>query len=88
VQDIVQEVDAASLENLRIGVDGAAYQWTDLHGEGVPGILTEQAGAWFNKRSPISKRPVEFAPLERVATKPKLALSDGQASLAETRKSR
>ncbi len=61
---------AASLENLPIGVDGAAYQWTDLHGEGIPGILTEQAGAWFYKRnlSPISERPVEFAPLERVAT--------------------
>lgn len=79
VQDTVQEVDAASLENLPIGVDGAAYQWTDLHGEGIPGILTEQAGAWFYKRnlSPISKRPVEFAPLERVAVKPNLALAGG-----------
>ena len=44
-----------SLENLPIGLDGSAYQWTDLHGEGIPGILTEQAGAWFYKRnlSPI-----------------------------------
>ncbi|MFI0481123.1 SpvB/TcaC N-terminal domain-containing protein [Actinomadura sp. 9N215] len=25
----------------------AAYQWADLDGEGVSGILTEQAGAWF-----------------------------------------
>ena len=34
----------------------AAYQWADLHGEGIPGILTEQAGAWFYKRnlSPIT----------------------------------
>jgi len=81
VQDTVQDVDAASLENLPIGVDGAAYQWTDLHGEGIPGILTEQAGAWFYKRnlSPIGKRPIEFAPLECVATKPNLALAGGQA---------
>src|SRR5712692_6798336 len=76
VQDTVHEIDGASLENLPIGVDGAAYQWTDLHGEGIPGILTEQAGAWLYKRniSPISERPVEFAPLELVAAKPNLAL--------------
>ncbi len=50
------EVDAESLENLPIGLDGAAYQWIDLHGEGISGILTEQAGAWFYKRnlSPIN----------------------------------
>ena len=79
VQDTVEEVDASSLENLPIGVDGAAYQWTDLHGEGIPGILTEQADAWFYKRnlSPISDRPVEFAPLERVAAKPNLTLAGG-----------
>ncbi|MCI5136879.1 MAG: toxin, partial [Candidatus Electrothrix sp. AR1] len=57
VQETVEDVDAASLENLPIGVDGSMYQWTDLHGEGIPGILTEQAGAWFYKRnlSPLSK---------------------------------
>ena len=56
VQDTVQEVDAESLENLPIGLDGATFQWTDLHGEGIPGVLTEQAGAWFYKRnlSPIN----------------------------------
>ncbi len=79
VQETVKKVDSTSLENLPIGVDGVAYQWTDLHGEGIPGILTEQADAWFYKRnvSPIGKHPVEFAPLERVATKPNLALSTG-----------
>ena len=85
VQDTVQEVDAASLENLPIGVDGATYHWTDLHGEGIPGILTEQAGAWFYKRnvSPGSERSVEFAPLERVATKPNFALAGGQAQFMD-----
>jgi RHS repeat-associated protein len=81
VQEAVEGIDAASLENLPIGVDETGYQWTDLHGEGIPGILTEQAGAWFYKRnlSPISKGPVEFAPLERVAVKPNLALAGGNA---------
>ena len=85
VQDRLEEVDAASLENLPIGVDGNAYQWTDLHGEGVPGILAEQAGAWFYKRnlSPLGGRPVQFAPLERVVTKPSLALASGGAQFMD-----
>ncbi|HNP51632.1 MAG TPA: SpvB/TcaC N-terminal domain-containing protein [Nitrosomonas nitrosa] len=79
VQDTVEEVDSASLQNLPMGVDGAAYQWADLHGEGIPGILTEQADAWYYKRnlSPIGAQPVEFAPLERVAIKPNMALANG-----------
>ena len=79
VQDAVQEVDAESLENLPSGVDGATYQWTDLHGEGIPGILTEQAGAWFYKRnlSPISNGSVELSPLECVVVRPNLALAGG-----------
>jgi RHS repeat-associated protein len=87
VQDKVQEVDVASLENLPSGVDGAAYQWTDLHGEGIPGILTEQAGGWFYKRnvSPINVKQdyggthveAQFAPIEPVQAKPNLALAGG-----------
>lgn len=87
VQDVVEEVDPQSLENLPIGLDGAAYQWTDLHGEGIPGILTEQAGAWFYKRnlSPINEKrnngtthvKAKFAPVELVAVKPNLALAGG-----------
>jgi RHS repeat-associated protein len=85
VQDTVEEVDPESLENLPIGLDGSVYQWTDLHGEGIPGILTEQAGAWFYKRnlSPIGKHPVEFAPVELMASKPNLALSGGQAQFMD-----
>jgi RHS repeat-associated protein len=87
VQDAVEEVDSQSLENLPVGLDGSAYRWTDLHGEGIPGILSEQAGAWFYKRnlSPIPDlRPdgsevvkAKFAPLEAVALKPNIALSGG-----------
>ena len=81
VQQAVHEIDAASLENLPIGVDGSTYQWIDLHGEGIPGILTEQADAWFYARnlSPMGREPVEFAPLQRVASKPNLALAGGSA---------
>ncbi len=87
VQDAVQVVDTESLENLPIGLDGAAYRWTDLHGEGLPGILTEQADAWFYKRnlSPINEprnndtayTEAKFAPQELVAVKPNTALATG-----------
>jgi RHS repeat-associated protein len=64
VQELIEEVDTASLENLPIGVDGSHYRWTDLHGEGVPGILTEQGGSWFYKRnlSPINLQDVSSDP--------------------------
>jgi RHS repeat-associated protein len=85
IQTEIREVDPVSLENLPIGLAGSAYQWTDLYGEGIPGILTEQAGAWLYKRnlSPInvvganSSTHVEarFASVELVATKPNLALA-------------
>jgi RHS repeat-associated protein len=85
VQEAVEEVDRASLENLPIGLDGSAYQWIDLHGEGVPGILTEQPRAWLYKRnlSPASERAVEFGPLECAATKPNLTLAGGQAQFMD-----
>lgn len=85
VQDAVQDVDPASLENLPFGLDGAAWQWTDLHGEGIPGLLSEQSGAWFYKRniSPISELPVEFARLECVAEKPNQVLAGGQAQFLD-----
>ncbi|MCP9461813.1 MAG: hypothetical protein NNA24_07200 [Nitrospira sp.] len=87
IQDQVLELDADSLDNLPAGLDGSTYQWTDLHGEGIPGILTEQGGAWFYKRnlSPIpDKLPdgsevvrAKFSALETVALKPNAALSSG-----------
>ncbi len=87
VQESVEEADAESLGNLPVGLDGSAYRWIDLHGEGIPGILTEQAGAWFCKRnwSPIQDTQpdgsevvkAKFSPLETVALKPNVALNSG-----------
>src|SRR5207249_1087789 len=84
VQHEVREVDPESLENLPTGLEGA-YQWTDLHGEGVSGILTERAGVWFYKRnlSPLDDGNVKFAPIERVATKPSWTLAGQQAQFMD-----
>ena len=88
VQDVVEDVDPESLENLSVGLDNTTYRWTDLHGEGIPGILTEQGGAWFYKRnlSPLNFKPGDatavhtkskLAPVETVSLKPNLELAGG-----------
>ena len=79
VQDVVEDVDSESLEGLPIGVDGARYRWTDLHGAGIPGILTEQAGGWFYKANgtPLDGSRVALGPPERVSERPNDALAAG-----------
>ncbi|NJO42497.1 MAG: toxin [Cyanobacteria bacterium RU_5_0] len=87
VDETVYEVDPSSLENLPEGLDGARYQWVDLDGEGLSGILTEQGGGWFYKRnlSPINRVQsngierieARFAPVELVASKPAVPLASG-----------
>ena len=66
-----------------MGIDGAAYTWVDLHGEGLPGILTEQGGAWYYKRnlSPLHGDAIVFGPTSAVADKPNLELTAREAPL-------
>ncbi|SFE35143.1 SpvB/TcaC N-terminal domain-containing protein [Nitrosomonas sp. Nm166] len=81
IQETISELDAASLENLPIGLDGSHYQWVDLDGEGVTGILTEQANAWFYKPNLGGGK---FGPLQPVARQPSLAaLSGGNQQLLD-----
>lgn len=92
IDETVRDVDPTSLENLPYGLDGSHYQWVDLDGEGLSGILTEQGGAWFYKRN-LGALPVKgadgklavaarFAPVERLAILPSPAnLSGGQQLL-------
>jgi Salmonella virulence plasmid 65kDa B protein len=85
IQAELKTVDTASLENLPYGIDSAHYQFVDLYGEGVSGVLTDQAGAWFYKRnlSPlilktarenngcdVAQSEARFAPIEQVALNP------------------
>jgi RHS repeat-associated protein len=81
IQDNVRELDGDSLDNLPVGLDGTTYQWVDLDGEGVSGILTEQADAWFYKPNLGEGR---FGPQENVAVRPSLAaLSSGRQQLLD-----
>lgn len=65
--ETVRDVDPESLANLPQGVSQNRYWWVDLDGEGLPGILTEQAGAWFYKPNWGGGR---LGPQEIVAAQP------------------
>lgn len=94
IQNEIQEIDADSLKDLPSGLDGTRYQWVDLDGEGISGIITEQEGALFYKRN-LSSVPVlaadgkptllaRFAPVEQVATVPSLTnLRGGRQQLID-----
>ncbi len=79
----VRDVDPESLQNLPAGADGAHYQWLDLDGEGLQGVLAEQDDGWYYKRnvSPLSFTVVagqptssaHFDPVTEVATLPSFA---------------
>jgi RHS repeat-associated protein len=78
----VRDLDPLSLENLPVGLDGSQYQWVDLDGEGLSGILSHQAGAYYYKPnlSPVAASTagtdpsaVEFGPTRCVAQQPSLA---------------
>ncbi|MDB5279413.1 MAG: spvB [Ferruginibacter sp.] len=44
----VQTISPENLANDPVGLS-TGYQWTDLYSEGIAGILTEQANAWYYK---------------------------------------
>ena len=81
IQDEVRELDAESLENLPVGRRRRDLPWVDLDGEGLSGILTEQAGAWFYKPNLGDGR---FGPLQVVAAMPSLAALTAAASSSST----
>jgi RHS repeat-associated protein len=92
-QGEVRELDDISQENLPVGLDGSGYQWADLDGEGLNGILTEAAGAWFYKRNlsannlvvvrDVPRTEARFGATELLAERPSLPLAGGQAQLLD-----
>ncbi|HLO29873.1 MAG TPA: SpvB/TcaC N-terminal domain-containing protein, partial [Anaerolineales bacterium] len=89
----IYDIDAASLENLPYGLDGSGYQWVDLDGEGISGILTEQGGDWYYKRNlsadhllaedHTTRTVPDFAAIELVGSKPNVTLAGGQAQFLD-----
>ena len=94
IDETVRDVDPASLENLPYGLDGTNYRWVDLDGEGLSGMLTEQAGSWFYKpnlspahlqtENGVVSTLAQFGPVELVARQPSLsALRSGRQQLLD-----
>ena len=77
------EVKTISSENLvhaPAGLDEGQYQFTDLFNEGLSGILTEQAGAWYYKHNLSRGR---FAQAKLVSPKPSFTGLGSQLQLAD-----
>jgi RHS repeat-associated protein len=89
----VETVDPRSLENLPMGLDASTTQWVDLDGEGISGILTEQADGWYYKRNSSANNQVagdggeltatRFEPIEPVSVKPAGGLASGRAQFQD-----
>ncbi|MEL6303833.1 MAG: SpvB/TcaC N-terminal domain-containing protein [Bacteroidota bacterium] len=82
----IKTVDREHIVNAPIGLTNN-YQWLDLYGEGISGILTEQAGGWYYKNNlgaqDDDQQPA-FAPAKKVAPKPSfLGLSNGILALQD-----
>jgi RHS repeat-associated protein len=76
----VKEVNAENLVHAPVGLSGN-YQWTDLYNEGINGILTEQANAWFYKSNLGNG---EFSQAKMVMPKPSLmGLGNGTLQLQD-----
>ncbi|MDP2310024.1 MAG: SpvB/TcaC N-terminal domain-containing protein [Pseudomonadota bacterium] len=61
------------LEELPNGLDMRAWQFVDLDGEGMAGLLSQQGGAWFYKRNEGQGR---FAPAQRLGSRPNVSLGE------------
>lgn len=77
IDPAVRTLDAMSMENLPIGIDGG-YQFVDLDGEGSSGVLTEQGDAWYYK-PPLGDG--QLGGMTPVARKPNASLAAGSQLL-------
>jgi hypothetical protein len=83
IDQTVRVVDPESLIGLPTGLAGSNYQWLDLDGEGVPGMLTWQTGGLYYKRnrspantvvqSGLEETSASFAAPELIAAQPSQA---------------
>ncbi len=77
----IKTISADNVANAPEGVDEKDYQWVDLYGEGIAGILTEQASTLFYKSN---RGNGEFASAKVVAPTPSMSgLTSGAVQLMD-----
>jgi hypothetical protein len=62
VSDELHTFDHDSDMDMAVGAPGAQASWVDLDGEGLPGILHQQRGAWLYKRNASRGETARFDP--------------------------
>ena len=70
IDERIYTIHSEDLPNVPQGIDGRQYQFNDLYGEGLNGILQQTGTAWYYKRNLGDGR---FGPMEMVGTVPSLA---------------
>ncbi len=82
----IKKVSEESIVNAPVGLTNN-YQWVDLYGEGISGILTEQAEGWYYKSnlgSNDESADVTFTLAEKVLQKPSFSgLAGGALSIQD-----
>ncbi|MEM8999771.1 MAG: SpvB/TcaC N-terminal domain-containing protein [Bacteroidota bacterium] len=82
----IKNVDAETIIHAPVGLTNN-YQWVDLYGEGISGILTEQGGGWFYKSNwgdVEEEGNVAFSTAQNVLPKPSFTgLSSGVLSIQD-----
>ncbi|MCD4731548.1 MAG: insecticidal toxin complex protein, partial [Bacteroidales bacterium] len=84
-----KEIKVVSKENIANAPVGLTnnYQWIDLYGEGISGILTEQGEGWYYKSNlgdANEDGKANFAPAQKVFPKPSFTgLSTGVLSIQD-----
>ncbi|TRX47105.1 hypothetical protein FNH22_30570, partial [Fulvivirga sp. M361] len=93
----LHEYPISDAENLPYGVDGKRYRWTDLEGEGLPGVLIDDKAAWYYKNNlgdenyyvdlPVNEShapQARLASVRQLNTKPSLAnLQNGPQQITD-----
>ena len=76
----VKSISADALVHAPVGFDDQQYQFTDLFGEGLSGLLSEQAGGWYYKHN---MGDGNFEQAKLVSPKPSFAGLGGVLQLAD-----
>ena len=72
IDESIYTIQSSELPNAPQGIDGQNYQFNDLFGEGLPGILSQKGGAWYYKRN---EGDGKFGAQRQVAEIPSLAVN-------------